>query len=52
METKNNSLNINRYHLLTTCYVPGIIRKIFMHSISFRLHYNTMKADAMFISIL
>lgn len=52
METKNNGLNNNSYHLLTTCYMPGITKKVFIHCISFQLHDNTVKGGAIIISIL
>lgn len=57
METKNNSLNNNSlknncYDFLTTCYMPGITKKVFIHWISFQLHYNTVKGGAIIISIL
>lgn len=51
METKNNRLSNNSYHLLTTCYVPGMVRKVFMHCISFELHQNTTKKGAVITSI-
>ena len=51
METKNKFLSNNSYHLLTTCYVPGIVRKVFMHCISFELGYNTTKKEAVITSI-